>query len=183
MVCYHIQFRKRKGKGKAKKSEQAQKLFIPSVLPPRPSARDVGLDICSLLVAFLDEDDGRSYHIPQGIFSHFIARLVQDKGYLVGPDVYRDLVSFKNVCRERVTYTVRVYEEMNHLAFSLVPESATKRSSPASYNAIREELLQVLKTVWKSIYRNISIYRNSACVCVCVLCVIGVRVCVCVCTV
>ena len=145
--------KKRKGKGKTK-SEQAQELFIPSVLPPRPSMKNIDPDVCSLLVAFLDEDDNGSYHIPQGIFSHFIARLVQNKGYLVAPHVYRDLVSFKNVCREGVTYTVRVYEEMDHLAFGLVPESATKRSSPASYNAIREELLQVLKTAWKSIYRN-----------------------------
>ena len=145
---------KRKGKGKAKKSEQAQELFIPSVLPPRPSVKNIDPEVCSLLVAFLDEDDSRSYHIPQGIFSHFIVRLVQDKEYLVGPDVYRDLVSFKNVRRKRVTYTVRVYEEMDRLAFSLVPESATKRSSPASYDAIRTELLEVLETVWKHVYHS-----------------------------
>ena len=144
--------KKRKGRGRAQMSGEGQELFIPSVLPPRPSTRDKGPGVCSLLVAFQDEDDGKCYHIPQGIFSHFIARLVQDKGYLVAPDVYRDLVSFKNVCRERVTYTVNVWEEMDHLAFSLDPESTSKRTSLASYDAIREELLQVLKTVWKRIY-------------------------------
>ena len=168
LMCFHDWFKeflimwglaadvsKRKGKRKAQKSEQAQELFIPSVLPPRPSARDVELDIdCSLLVAFVDEDDSRSYHIPQGIFSHFIARLVEDTKYTVAPDVYRDLVAFKNVCRERVTYTVKVLEKMDHLAFSLDPESPTRRSTAASYNAIRKELLQVLKTVWKRIYRG-----------------------------
>ena len=144
--------KKRKGKGKAQKLEQDQELFIPSVLPPRPSTRDKDPDVCSLLVAFQDKDGGKCYHIPQGIFCHFIARLVQDKGYSVAPDVYRDLVSFKNVCRERVTYTVNVWEEMDHLAFSLVPESATKRTSIASYDAIRKELLQVLRAAWKHIY-------------------------------
>ena len=147
-----VAVKKGKWKGKAQKSEQSQELFIPSVLPPRPSARDKDLEVCSLLVAFQDEDNSKCYHIPQGIFSHFIVRLIQDKGYLVAPGVYRDLVSFKNVCRERVTYTVNVWEEMDHLAFSLDPESTTKRTSLASYDAIREELLQVLQAAWKHIY-------------------------------
>ena len=166
LMCFHDWFKeflimwglaadvsKRKGRGEAQKLGQAQELFIPTVLPPRPSARDVELDVdCSLLVAFMDEDDSRSYHIPQGIFSHFIVRLVEDKKYTVAPDVYRDLVAFKNVCHERVTYTVKVWEKMDHLAFSLVPESPTRRSTAASCNAIRKELLQVLKTVWEHIY-------------------------------
>ena len=142
-------------RGKAQKLEQAQELFIPSVLPHRPSAKDRDPDVCALLVAFLDDDGGGSYHIPQGIFSHFVAAwLVKDKQSSLAPGVYRDLVSFKNVRRERVTYTVRVREEMDHLAFTLVPESPTKRSTAASYNAIREELLQVLVTVWEHIYRG-----------------------------
>ena len=144
--------KKRREEGMVQVLRRGQELFIPSVLPPRPSARDKDPDVCSLLVAFQDEDNSQSYHIPQGIFSHFIVRLIQDKGYLVAPGVYRDLVSFKNVCRERVTYTVNVWEEMDHLAFSLVPESATKRTSLASYDAIRKELLQVLRAAWKHIY-------------------------------
>ena len=168
LMCFHDWFKEflimwglaadvseRKGRRKTQKLEQDQELFIPSVLPHRPSAKDRDPDVCALLVAFLDDDGGGSYHIPQGIFSHFIAAwLVKDKRSSLAPDVYRDLVSFKNVCRERVTYTVKVWEEMDHLAFSLVPESQTKRSTAASYNAIREELLQVLKTVWEHIYRG-----------------------------
>ena len=128
-------------------------LFIPSVLSPRPSAKDKDQENCSLLVALLDEDYGQSYHIPQGIFSHFIAELVHKK-YTLGPDMYRDLVSFKNVCRERVTYTVKVWEEIDHLAFGLFPESETKRSSPASCSAIREELLSILQAAWNHIFQG-----------------------------
>ena len=146
--------KKRKEEGMVQMLRRGQELFIPSVLPPRPSTRDKDPDVCSLLVAFQDEDDSQSYHIPQGIFSHFIARLVQDKGYLVAPGVYRDLVSFKNVCPARVMYTVKIWEEMDHLAFSLVPESAKKCSSPASYDAIRKEFLNVLQTAWEGVYRS-----------------------------
>ena len=168
LMCFHDWFKEflimwglaadvseRKGRRKAQKLEQDQELFIPSVLPHRPSAKDRDPDVCALLVAFLDDDGGGSYHIPQGIFSHFIAAwLVKDKRSSLAPDVYRDFVSFKNVCRKKVIYTVKVWEEMDHLAFSLVPESRTQRSTAGSYDAIRKELLQVLKTVWKRIYRG-----------------------------
>ena len=128
-----------------------QELFIPSVLPPRSSA-EKDPDDCALRVAFQDEDDGNIYHIPQGIFSHFIAKLVKDRKYSVAQNICRDFVSFKNVCREGVPHTVKVCEEIDHLAFSLVPESATKCPSPASCNTIRKELLDILQETWKHIY-------------------------------
>ena len=46
---------------------------------------------------------------------------------------------------------MKVWEEIDQLAFGLFPES-NKHPSPASYDAIRQELLSVLDAAWKHIY-------------------------------
>ena len=164
-------------------SQDPLQLFIPSVLPTRSEAH------CSLsespipqLALAIIGDESDYYHLPQGLFPHFIVSLMNRHGggYELRKSKgnaqphCRDVVTLtKDTCQEtEFPYAVCAVDNIDHISVHIIPvleDESSPQWSPEDIASIIEDMKQSMEEAYSRLYQRSTQPQVILC-CPCSLC-------------
>jgi hypothetical protein len=168
----------------AQVSQDPLQLFIPSVLPTRSDAHCTLSEspIPQLALAILAEGSDAYYHLPQGLFPHFIVSLMNRHGggYELRKSKgnaqphCRDVVTLtKDTCQEtEFPYAVCAVDNIDHISVHIIPvleDESSPQWSPEDIASIIEDMKQSMEEAYSRLYQRSTQPQVILC-CPCSLC-------------
>jgi hypothetical protein len=168
----------------AQVSQDPLQLFIPSVLPTRSDAHCTLSEspIPQLALAILAEGSDAYYHLPQGLFPHFIVSLMNRHGggYELRKSKgnaqphCRDVVTLtKDTCQEtEFPYAVCAVDNIDHISVHIIPvleDESSLQWSPEDVAIIIEDMKQSMEEAYSRLYQRSTQPQVILC-CPCSLC-------------
>ena len=168
----------------AQVSQDPLQLFIPSALPTRADAHCSLSEspIPQLALAIIGEESDDYYHLPQGLFPHFIVSLMNHHsgGYELRKSKEnsqphcRDVVTLINdACEEtEFPYTVCAVDNINHISVHIIPvleDESSPQWSSEDVAIIIEDMKQSMEEAYSRLYQRSTQPRVILC-CPCSLC-------------
>ena len=179
----------------AQVSQDPLQLFIPSVLPTRSDAHctlsespipQLALTIIAEksdeALTTISEDSDDYYHLPQGLFPHFIVSLMKrkDGGYELrkgrgkAQPRCRDVITLtKYACQETdFSYNICAVDNIDHISVHIIPvleDESSPQWSPEDVAIIIEDLKQSTKEAYSRLYQRSTQPQVILC-CPCSLC-------------
>ena len=167
----------------AKVSQDPLQLFIPSVLPTRADTHCTLSEspIPQLALAIIGEESDY-YHLPQGLFPHFIVSLMNRHGggYELRKSKgkaqphCRDVITLtKNTCQEtEFPYTICAVDNIDHISVHIIPvleDESSPQWSSEDIAIIIEDMKQSMEEAYSRLYQRSTQPRVILC-CPCSLC-------------
>ena len=168
----------------AQVSQDPLQLFIPSVLPTRADAHCALSEspIPQLALAILAEGSDAYYHLPQGLFPHFIVSLMNhhDGGY----ELRKSKGNAQARCRDVITltkdnhqetefpYTICAVDNIDHISVHIIPVLEDESSSLWSSEDVAiiiEDMKQSMEEAYSRLYQRSTQPQVILC-CPCSLC-------------
>ena len=168
----------------AQVSQGPLQLFIPSVLPTRSDAHCTLSEspIPQLALAIIGEESDDYYHLPQGLFPHFIVSLMNHHGggYELRKSKgnaqphCRDVVTLtKDACQEtEFPYTVCAVDNIDHISVHIIPvleDESSLQWSPEDVAIIIEDMKHSMEEAYSRLYQRSTQPQVILC-CPCSLC-------------
>ena len=177
----------------AQVSQDSLQLFIPSVLPTRSEAHralsqspipQLALTIIAgkskeVLTTITEKSDD-SYHLPQGLFSHFIVSLIEHKGggYEVrkgrgkAEPRCRDVMTLtKDVCQKtEFPYTICTVDSIDHISVHIVPGRKDEKGQPKWDHRDCAIIVRDMKQCMEEAYSRLYQRSTQSQVILCCLC-------------
>ena len=179
----------------AQVSQDPLQLFLPSVLPTRSDAHytlnqspipQLALTIIAEksdeALTTISEDSDDYYHLPQGLFPHFIVSLMKrkDGGYELrkgrgkAQPRCRDVITLtKYACQETdFSYNICAVDNIDHISVHIIPvleDESSLQWSPENVVIIIEDLKQSMKEAYSRLYQRSTQPQVILC-CPCSLC-------------
>ena len=179
----------------AQVSQDPLQLFIPSVLPTRSDAHytlsespipQLALTIIAEksdeALTTISEDLDDYYHLPQGLFPHFIVSLMKckDGGYDVrkgrgkAQPRCRDVITLtKYACQEtEFSYNICAVDNIDHISVHIIPvleDESSLQWSPENVVIIIEDMKQSMEEAYSRLYQRSTQPQVILC-CPCSLC-------------
>ena len=168
----------------AQVSQDPLQLFIPSALPTRSDAHCTLSEspIPQLALTIIGEELDDYYHLPQGLFPHFIVSLMNHHGggYELRKSKgkaqphCRDVVTLtKDVCQEtEFPYTVCAVDNIDHISVHIIPvleDESSPQWSSEDVAIIIEDMKQSMEEAYSRLYQRSTQPRVILC-CPCSFC-------------
>ena len=168
----------------AQVSQDPLQLFILSILPTRSDAHCALSEspIPQLALAIIGEGSDDYYHLPQGLFPHFIVSLMNHHGggYELrksrgkAQPHCRDVVTLtKDACQEaEFPYTICAVDNIDHISVHIIPvleDESSPQWSPEDVAIISEDTKQSMEEAYSRLYQRSTQPQVILC-CPCSLC-------------
>ena len=172
--------------GLAAESEEEEKWFVPSVLPPKPitfhsSINENPFPPFPLSMSFLHEssDDFTFHYLPEGFFPHFVVKL-RKAGYTLSkndPDNVeaqiprcRDaifIIRRKEKFNAKITFNISLIDEATHLSVHLYAADRSAPNARQEAGAVLAELKHKMEETNESLYHCTNDRIAICCTCPC----------------
>ena len=138
-----------------------EELFIPSALPPRKehSYKPKASFSFALTIIQNTDPDEQYYHIPQGLFPHFVVDTMKLQGYNVNPNTTRRTPRCRDVLvfmvQKQFLYNVHVVDKMEYIAVYVDNLLKVKDEDFVSdCRAIQDNLKNSMEQAYRRLYQK-----------------------------